>query len=104
MESEKSESPLSEKKIGTLDIPNDTVTILRKSGICYVHQLEDMTYDELLSLKGMTKTKCRNVIVRMAEKDVYLKDSDKKPTKNYIISLLKEYYEGRMTGLPLRTY
>ena len=40
---------------------------------------------------------------RMAENDAYLRECDEnEDTKNYIVSLLKDYYEGRLRGIALR--
>ena len=86
-----------------LNIPEETVRILKRDGILSVSQLESLSYDQLRGLDGMSEKRCRTVIIRMAENDAYLRQSDKnRDTKNYIVSLLKDYYEGRLRGIALR--
>ncbi len=86
-----------------LNIPEETVRILKKDGILSVNQLESLSYDQLRGLDGMAEKRCRTVIIRMAENDAYLRECDKnRDTKNYIVSLLKDYYEGRLRGIALR--
>lgn len=86
-----------------LNIPEETVRILKKDGILSVNQLESLSYDQLRGLDGMSEKRCRTVIIRMAENDAYLRECDKnRDTKNYIVSLLKDYYEGRLRGIALR--
>lgn len=86
-----------------LNIPEETVRILKRDGILSVDQLESLSYDQLRGLDGMSEKRCRTVIIRMAENDAYLRECDKnRDTKNYIVSLLKDYYEGRLRGIALR--
>lgn len=86
-----------------LNIPEETVRILKRDGILSVDQLESLSYDQLRGLDGMSEKRCRTVIIRMAENDAYLRECDEnKDTKNYIVSLLKDYYEGRLRGIALR--
>lgn len=86
-----------------LNIPEETVRILKRDGILSVDQLESLSYDQLRGLDGMSEKRCRTVIIRMAENDAYLRECDKnRDIKNYIISLLKDYYEGRLRGIALR--
>lgn len=86
-----------------LNIPEETVRILKRDGILSVDQLESLSYDQLRGLDGMSEKRCRTVIIRMAENDAYLRECDEnKDTKNYIVSLLKGYYEGRLRGIALR--
>lgn len=86
-----------------LNIPEETVRILKRDGILSVNQLESLSYDQLRGLDGMSEKRCRTVIIRMAENDAYLRECDEnKDTKNYIVSLLKDYYEGRLRGIALR--
>ena len=64
---------------------------------------ESLSFDQLRGLDGMSEKRCRTVIIRMAENDAYLRECDEnKDTKNYIVSLLKDYYEGRLRGIALR--
>lgn len=86
-----------------LNIPEETVRILKRDGILSVDQLESLSYDQLRGLDGMSEKRCRTVIIRMAENDAYLRECDKnRDTKKYIVSLLKDYYEGRLRGIALR--
>lgn len=86
--------------IECLELPRETQEILKADGIRFIGQLEELTYDELLGLCGITKIKARNIIIRMAEQYVYLKDCDNE--RDYIKGLLKDYYEHRLTGLEYR--
>ena len=83
-----------------LNIPEETIRILKRDRILSVDQLESLSYDQLRGLDGMSEKRCRTVIIRMAENDTYLRECDKnRDTKNYIVSLLKDYYEGRLRGM-----
>lgn len=85
-----------------LNIPEETIRILKRDRILSVDQLESLSYVQLRGLDGTSEKRCRTVIIRMAE-NAYLRECDKnRDTKNYIVSLLKDYYEGRLRGIALR--